>query len=412
MAAVRPSSEALLIAALVNNHDVTAGVAHGVIPEMLAGYQNEYHWLLSFHQTYGSAPGWDALLSRFPQFPRTDTVDVAFSADEVRQSADQRGLRSAVRLASQSISEGDYESAAMALGSYSPLAAMRPPQNALLDTSFLATWDEKPDALELPWRTLQAITGGLRPGDLAYLAARLGQGKSWGALTIAARALLTGRRVNLWSLEMPKMQMLIRLHVVLGQELGLAVDHVQMRDRVIDAVAYKRIVNKIRDDVPGELFLYDSTDGACTPTVISARAGDADLNIVDYIDLMSSPLGRSTSEDWRVLAAISNELKQIAIARNTRILALAQINRDGDSPSKFPPKVKNLAGSDALGRDGDLVITHKQYAKTAQVYSIEKNRHGAAGVLFFTRFLPNEGAFQEISRDSADDLRDRDELAA
>lgn len=405
---MRPSAEGLLISSLVTTHDAHAAAIYGISPEMFVGYQAEYRWLLSYTQTYGSCPTRDALLSKFPEFPYVEHADVAFAADEVRYTHNQREIRRAVRSAAQSVAAGDYEEAALALGSYSPFTATKPLVNALQDMSFLTSYEEKPDSLRMPWRTLQEVTGGMRAGDLWYGAARLGNGKSWKAIEVAAHALEQGRRVSLYSLEMPKAQILVRLHVCLGRRLGLPVDHKAMRDKIYDLIAYRKLVNQIRDEITGEIFIFDASDGKISPATVASRAADVDLSIIDYVGLMSSPLGKRAIDDWRVIAAISNELKEIATAKSTRIFALSQVNRDGDTVSKYPPKVKNLAQSDALGQDGDVVLTHKKFSKTSQVCSIEKNRHGASEVLYFTRFLPNEGSFHEISRDTAEDLRDQE----
>jgi hypothetical protein len=404
---VKPSSEALLVSSLVNLHDSTLSTTYGVDPSMLIGFEAELRWVQSFESVYGYAPSADALLSRFPSFPHSDASDAAFAADEVRQAASQRSLRLAVRNASIAIGNGDYTEAAIALDGYVPMALAKPPQNMLWDTTFLADYETRPDALDLPWPTLQEVTGGIRPGDLWYLAARLGQGKSWTALEIVGCALMAGRRVNIFSLEMSADQLMTRLYCILGNVIGIHVDHRAMRDRVFDLVAYRKLLGKIKDEVPGEVFVYDSSAGACTPTMVKGHAGEADLTVIDYVGLMSTQ-GMRAVDDWRTMASISNELKTIAIAKNTRILSLAQINREGDTISKYPPRVKNLAQSDALGQDGDVILTHKQYARAATIFSVEKNRHGVSGIPFYTRFQPNQGSFPEITEEIADDLRDRE----
>lgn len=408
---MRPSSEALLISALVNSEQTQLAKGYGVEPEMLVGYQAEYRWVLSYENTYGTAPSKETLLHRFPDFPWADSVDVAFAAAEVIENNNHRDLRRAVRTAASHIAEGDFEEAALALSSFVPTPPRRPATNMLHELAFLDAYaNEKPDGLALPWKTLQNLTGGIRPGDLWYWAARLGMGKSWLSTEIATQALLDGRRVMVWSLEMPKEQWLTRVHVALGKRLGVPVDHVAMRDRHYDLIAYRKLVNRIRDEVPGFLDIADATSGVVSPALLAARASDYELHIVDYAGLMHTPMGKRAVDDWRLMAAISNELKYVAAGHKTRILALAQINREGDSLSKYPPKVKNLAQSDALGQDGDVVVTHKRYAKSAQILSLEKNRHGSDGHYLWTRYLPNEGTFHEISQDVADDLRDREDM--
>jgi hypothetical protein len=40
------------------------------------------------------------------------------------------------------------------------------------------------------------------------------------------------------------------------------------------------------------------------------------------------------------------------------------------------------------------------------VASIEKNRHGESGRLYWTKYLPNTGDYDEISRETADQMKD------
>lgn len=232
---------------------------------------------------------------------------------------------------------------------------------------------------------------------------------SWVLANFAKTALLEGQNVRFYSLEMSKRQVLTRMHVMLGAALDLDVDHIAMRDRVYDPIAYRKIANRIQDDIPGKLSIADSSDGRVNPTTIARDKGWADLVIVDYAGLMSTPLGGRAIDDWRSMGVISNMLKEVAVSHDLRIVAAAQINRDGDTgANSIPPKVKNLAQSDSLGQDADVVLTHKQMSRTVMVYGIEKNRHGEGGGRFYTRFLPNQGRFNEVDRDRAEDIRDEE----
>ena len=104
------------------------------------------------------------------------------------------------------------------------------------------------------------------------------------------------------------------------------------------------------------------------------------------------------------MAEISNSLKYTALPTRLRLLCAAQINREGDT-GVLPPKLKNLAQSDALGQDGDVVLTMRMKPKNvATHFCLEKNRHGPSGLHFFTTFDPNTGVYTEISGDHAEDL--------
>ena len=84
-------------------------------------------------------------------------------------------------------------------------------------------------------------------------------------------------------------------------------------------------------------------------------------------------------------------------------MVAAQINREGES-GKEPPKLHNLAGSDSLGQDADVLLTLRAMPHdVATALSVEKNRHGAA-TRFWTEFDPNQGNFNEITKEQADDL--------
>jgi hypothetical protein len=47
----------------------------------------------------------------------------------------------------------------------------------------------------------------------------------------------------------------------------------------------------------------------------------------------------------------------------------------------------------------------KRYGLGTSVCSLEKNRHGASGICYFTKFDANRGDFTEITRDEADEIR-------
>lgn len=406
---MRPSPEVLLISSLVNTGQVEQGEAAGVSPEMLDGYQSEYRWLLAYRSRYGQEPSVPAFLSSFPDFPLVgDACDIHFAADELRHADARRRLKTAVRDAARHISEGDLEQAMLAVASFTPPGVAHPISNSLVDTAFLDDYDTPVKTLPVPWHSLRAQVGGLRAGDLWIVAARTGQGKSWTLGCMIRDLMLAGYRVGLYSLEMPERQVQIRMHVLLGRALGLSVDHVAMRDRVYDRTAYHHLMAQIKERVPGSLYIHDTARGRVSPSTLAAQASNFDVAFVDYAGLMVSPLGNRAVEDWRQMASISNMLKEAAVGKDIPVVAAAQINREGETNSWRPPRTKNLSQSDALGQDADVVITHRQYSRSTMVYLLDKNRHGESEHFFWTQFKPNTGMFNEITRDEADDIRDRE----
>lgn len=405
MARKHTSGEALLISTMLNT-GVDPSV-HGVTEGMLISYQPQYRWLVSYPGLYGALPTSAAFRHAFPDFPVDNAAeDPVYAAEVVRSEHRRREVVKTLTLASEHISSGDVEEAINLLQSAKFTADRRKAvPNALdEDEDFFVDYHEKPDAMPVPWKTLQRETGGIRRGDLWYAAARQGNGKSWILIALAAQALIEGRNIKFYSLEMPKHQIMVRMHVALGQHLNFNVNHIAMRDRVFDPVAYKKLVHQIKLEIAGKFFVQDSSFGKISPQVV-AQDTDMDVVFIDYVGLMSSPTGQAAIEDWRNMAAISNALKTTALANDVRVIAAAQINREGDTLGLHTPRLKNLSQSDALGQDGDVVLTMKQ-AGQAMGYSIEKNRHGEGGKKFYTKFLPNIGEFTEITEEAAQMIAD------
>lgn len=403
----RPTAESLLISAALNVNDVLAPAAMGITPDMFSAYQAEYRWLVTYERLYGNPPTVETFQHKFPRFPLSPTKDVAYAVDEVIQEHTRSGLVRAIHSATESLSDKDLDAALAEIAAFKPAQATQPIKNCLLDYSLLDDYDIPVDTVPVPWKTLQSVTGGQRQGDLWYVAARLGQGKTWSLCNMAVEAVLSGKKVMFYSLEMSEMQMQVRMHALLGYRLGIDVDHISMRDRIFDKIAYRKLIDALAEQVTGELYIHDSSRNKVSPIHVAATARDYDQIVIDYAGLMHNGSGGRAIDDWRSMASISNHLKEVAISTNTRILAAAQINREGDNATWRPPQTKHLSQSDALGQDADVVITQKQYGQRAMVYSLEKNRHGSSGQLFFSRFFPNNGQFEEITKDEADLLRER-----
>jgi hypothetical protein len=199
-----------------------------------------------------------------------------------------------------------------------------------------------------------------------------------------------------------------RFHVLFAHHLGVkGISLSDIRERRVDQHHYKTFVQSLDDWLlaqGGDLDIHTPPDGPVTPGVVAAGAGEYHLNVIDYIGLMGADGGQAGVDDWRLAAKISNSLKETALAASTGILAAAQINREG-AHGENPPKVVNLSQSDSLGQDGDVVLTMRAKPHdVATALSIEKNRHGASGIPFYTSFNPNYGEFKEIDAETAEGL--------
>jgi hypothetical protein len=403
------SGEAILISALLNNGDVMAASHFGITNHHFIGYKSEYNWLLNYLEYYGTEPTWEAFKASFPNFPKCEHEDIRSAADLVFKAYDRIQITASMTEAMENLKMGDVAAAHGVLQGVELHRTAPKPRKLLTDMDFLDSWDEPNQAVEVPYRTLQRHTGGIRPGNIWYLAARPGQGKSAHLVNYAVRAVLDGCRVKFYSLEMNENEVRFRFHAALATVFGYkGITLTDLRDRRVDLHTYKQFVGELADRLEergaGFLDIHTPREGVVTPGLIASGADEYHLNIVDYIGLMRADGGSRSVDDWRVAASISNDLKALAGTANTRMLVASQINREGDH-GKEAPILRTLAQSDALGQDGDVVVTMRAMAhNVATLFSLEKNRHGMGGIRFCTTFDPNIGVFDEITREQADDM--------
>jgi len=402
------SAEALLISALVNVQGLGEETQYGISAADFEGFPSEYNWLVNYVETYNEQPTRDIFLHKFPGFFMSEHVNIRSASEMVLQAADRRRITSAISDAVDQLHLGDADSAHAILTTAKPRHAAGKPRKIVRDVSRLDEWDHKPYCVELPYPSLQRYTGGIRAGNLWYAAARPGQGKSAHLMSISKHAVLTSNRVLFYSLEMSDEEVTARYHAAMATDLGFhTITLDSLRNRSVDRAVYRKFYGELNDRMDacgGDLDVFTPADGPVSPSVVAGRASEYDLIVIDYVGLMTDDGGGHAIDDWRSMAKISNALKNIALANKVGLLCAAQINRDGETGSA-PPKVKNLAQSDALGQDGDVVLTMRAKPKNvATHFSLEKNRHGSSGIPFYTTFDPNRGVFTEISAEHAEDL--------
>lgn len=404
---VRLSAEALLISSLIHTQDVGSAAGYGVVPSHFLGYADEYNWLINYMSVYGAEPSWDAFKQAFPGFQVSEHTDVRSACDLVFKAFAKRNLNEAMAEAVDLLGTGDVHAAYARITAAEPLRANPKPRELLTDSHFLADWDKPSPVLDTPYPSVNRLTGGMRPGQLWYVAARPGNGKSAHLVNIVKRAVLDGARVKFYSLEMSEDDVRNRFHAALARQYGhRGITLTGLRDRTVKMDEYRRFLGELGERLGaggGHLDIHTPREGLVTPGVVAAGADEYDLCVVDYVGLMRGDAGTRAVDDWRNLAAISNDLKLIAGSASSTLLVASQINREGEHGSE-PPRLANLSGSDALGQDGDVVLTMRAAPhQVASIFSVEKNRHGPSGK-FFTKFDPNTGDFAEVSKDDVEEL--------
>ena len=394
------SPEALLISAMLELGQFNPASYH-VTDEDIDAWKKLWLFGVEYQQRAGEAPPLSLIRKQFPDFDLTTDISPKWAASKVQEAASARLLRHRSKAMLIALADEDIEGAFTALeGLQRPHSHRKQPDN-IFDHEVLT------DAfsiikMDVPYPTLMRATrGGIAPGELWYLAARLGQGKTWEILGYAAHAAKCGYKVAVLSLEMPSQQVAKRALLRLaGRDTPLAAllesDNLAERMVAVDTIQARTL---------GSIKIIDPSHGVVNTTnCVKELCQEYDLVVVDHAGLLMTSDGRRAIDDWRAMAMISNILREITLATGTPILAAAQINREGEGRnSTAPPKVSNLSQSDALGQDADVVITMKRLSERVMIHSAEKVRNGP-NLRWYTRFDPEKNRFEEITQEAALEL--------
>lgn len=291
--------------------------------------------------------------------------------------------------------------------------------------------------------------GGLHSSDLVILAGRPGMGKTalatkmaFSAAQLALHAMRRpderpdtrvsgdGAAVAFFSLEMSAEQIALR---ILAEQTEIPAEKIRRGEiRADDFPHFVRVSAELQG-----MPLYIDDTPALSITQLRARARrlkrtkNLGLIVVDYLQLMTGPMGTKPENRVQEISAITRGLKAIAKELNVPVLALSQLSRAVEQREDKRPQLADLRESGTIEQDADVVMfvyreayyrrepqreegedqakfegrlegfkaDMERIANLADVL-VEKNRHGPTGgvkVFFegmFTKFddLPDEHA--------------------
>ncbi|MBT5856458.1 replicative DNA helicase [bacterium] len=236
---------------------------------------------------------------------------------------------------------------------------------ARLGTVVESVWDQISESygtddqiLGVPtgFKDLDQMTSGFQPSELIILAARPSMGKTTLAMNFAVNAAFNhGKTVAVFSLEMPKEQLALRM---LSSEAK--VDMARLKTANIHENEYKGIAKALGKLSEANIYI-DDTPGI-SPLAMRAKLrrlemeGPIDLVLIDYLQLMR--IGKKKIESrFQEVSEIVREVKGLAKEVNVPIIALSQLSRDVEKRGGDTiPKLSDLRESGELEQTADLVM--------------------------------------------------------
>jgi replicative DNA helicase len=251
---------------------------------------------------------------------------------------------------------------------------------------------------------LDALTTGLQKSDLVIVAARPSVGKTSLALNMAEHAAVRdGKSVGIFSLEMSKEQLVLRLLSSVGD-----IDSQRLRTGFLEDMDFNRVANAMTSLSEASIYIDDTPNISTMELRTKARRLQAeaglDLVIVDYLQLMQASTTSRDANRVQEVSEISRGLKALAREIGVPVIALSQLSRQPEMRESKEPRLSDLRESGAIEQDADLVMflwREKDRAQDDEASDVEeinlhlaKHRNGPTGrvKLMFkkrqTRFFP------------------------
>jgi len=249
------------------------------------------------------------------------------------------------------------------------------------------------DTVPTGWDIIdQVCDGGLAKGELAFIVAPAGSGKSWVLARLGAEAMKKGKNVVHFTLELNENYVGLRYDACFT-----GIDFQSIRKNV-------DVVKKKIAEVTGKLFIKYFPMKTIAPHNLKTHieriqmlTGEKiDMAVVDYADLLRPMTAERNSNSYSEAGSVYEELRAVAGELQIPIWTASQSNRSSHEEDVI--QAHNVADSYRKIMTGDLILSlsrkmEDKASGTARIH-IMKNRFGADGLTFPTIFDSSNGNIQ------------------
>ena len=201
---------------------------------------------------------------------------------------------------------------------------------------------------------LDELLGGIQRSDMVILGARPSLGKSTLALNICLNAARNGSTAGIFSLEMSREQLGMRIlsseAEVDSHRLRLDLTTFAEQQRIIDAIGQLSDLPVYIDDTPNQGMVEMRSKARR----LSLERG-LDLLVVDYLQLVEGPRRGYGANRVQEISEISRSLKSLARDLGIALIACSQLSRLVENRPSHRPLLSDLRDSGCLS--GDTLIT-------------------------------------------------------
>jgi replicative DNA helicase len=226
------------------------------------------------------------------------------------------------------------------------------------------------------YEDLDKLTAGLQPSDLVIVAGRPSMGKTAFSLNIATNAAFTGVGVAVFSLEMAKEQLVLRM---LCSEAR--VNNSKVRSGYLAERDFPKLANAAGRLHEAPIYIDDTPAisvlelRAKARRLVRDRTKKVGLIVVDYLQLMRG-MGAASNREQEI-SEISRSLKALAKELTVPVIAISQLNRRVEDRGDRRPMMSDLRESGAIEQDADVIM----FIYRDEVYNQNSEKKGIAEII-------------------------------
>ena len=243
---------------------------------------------------------------------------------------------------------------------------------------------------------LDELLGGMQRSDMLILGARPSAGKSTLALNVSLNAAKNGVKVGVFSLEMSREQLALRLLAADAE-----IDTHRLRLGLYTEAEEQRIIDSIGQLSELPVYIDDTPFQGLVEMRSKARRllleHGLDLLIVDYLQLIQG--GSRGDNRVQEISEISRSLKGMARDLGVAVLTCSQLSRVVENRPGHRPQLSDLRDSGSIEQDADVVMfihredayfteeewdlqfPSRRYPKNIAEIILAKHRNGPTGSL-------------------------------
>lgn len=289
--------------------------------------------------------------------------------------------------------------------------------------SYLAEYDRRKSGESFKtWKSKFSHIGEYVSGNMYVVYGKSGRGKSVIAMEEAVEAAVQGANVLIWSMEMPKFEILTRIYVALSGRKGLTVASLNGVDmsagfdandvrkgRLADEfeAAYRDFLVNLNSELAGNITVRAvDDDDFDVRTVAQVKADilatEADFVVIDPMYFMDYEANTSKTAGGDA-AATSQKLRRLTGQMGVVTIAITQAeekessqNDDGSRELELPIR-KDVSKTKQLLQDAySLIAVDTDYKQGRGLVGLNKGRDGGEGDVVEIVYAPQVGVVHEI----------------